>query len=964
MTDRIEIVIADDEESPAWKAWKQVLPLFMNRDFTKVPIMHDSEAPELLDSKNIRIGIALCVESNPKEFWNHFVKLQRAGCRHFIRIVTNNEQPEPWDQLAPRWKRAMGKVCCSKMLNVAEVSSEVQKVANLLSAAPTDPGVMDLLRTLGHSKELIAVLPDFIHGGALDVTNIVLAPARMICNAECGHEEKKEAWEYWAKRNEKWIKDVRKSLDSSWCELPKRGEKNSLALELFETWSAIAPHFDSGTYPCRDSIAETNLLHDLDGMMALLTEIRLVGRGEPGTSSGENIGGETPPLTLDFASTGEPQAPYRVLVVDDHSSCWHEVIRLAAESARILLGHTISIDFSIDGKTLATDSKTELTQVFCNYDLVILDVYLPGDRGPNILRNLRRDVSWLPVVIWTSSSSAELAGEASYHNGYLFKKTSSVKEITDVFVRLLPIGNALRSNILPNPFFNHSIKKLEYRNLAVHFHEWCLKQLDSFHALDGEYFRYFTDHGGRHIVKLFELMQKALQGFLGDRADNLLLPADPKEREAEILGIYLAIICHELGMFPMRIGGQKGTVEDFATLGRAYLDDVRALHAARGMVLIEDATPTNEGKGMGAYWNDLRGQELGKMLHEQKLAARVAVLVGYHARLFKSLKTGDFLQWKSAGADLREKINNLGSSTVLLCRGDGAFRFTFRRLARDFGARSTTQKPMSVNVDEKTERLQKSRERLRRQCALFRFVDALDITASRNPADFLIGSNSLRPQQYGENLKRELCEDAGIENGKVFARMRASAPRLDVVNEVFTYVADAKLLKGEEGKAAFQIIKSTVDEIRVKTPWGSNEQRSPRLTDKEAVGMSKALDAWLAEVWKVLVLKDGETNFLKHLEQIGVLDRRSHRPRLKFSGAKILASLTALSVAAELLDEYAAIDQAGLSDKISLPEASDDERHGFKWGEWDDVPDALITLLKVLPSNERSQAQSDELRKG
>jgi hypothetical protein len=99
---------------------------------------------------------------------------------------------------------------------------------------------------------------------------------------------------------------------------------------------------------------------------------------------------------------------------------------------------------------------------------------------------------------------------------------------------------------------------------------------------------------------LWELLEQAFQPFLQD-AKEALLPIDEKQRELEILGLYLAVICHELGMFPMKIGEK---VEDFAILGRGYLDDVRSLHAVRGMVLLHDATPVDEKQELGQYWND------------------------------------------------------------------------------------------------------------------------------------------------------------------------------------------------------------------------------------------------------------------------------------------------------------------------------------------------------------------------
>ena len=173
-------------------------------------------------------------------------------------------------------------------------------------------------------------------------------------------------------------------------------------------------------------------------------------------------------------------------------------------------------------------------------------------------------------------------------------------------------------------------------------------------------------------------------------------------------------MCHELGMFPMKVGDR---VEDFSRLGKDYLDDVRALHAPRGMVLLQQGSQ----QGGRSYWNDSRGCELGKMLTERHplcdkitMGDLVAVLVGYHARFFRAYRSrisSSGIGWE---ADVGKRLAKLRSPVASLSRADVAFKETFGMLDQ------------AISEDL-------IRDRLRRQCALIRFVDAIDVSSSPEP---------------------------------------------------------------------------------------------------------------------------------------------------------------------------------------------------------------------------------------
>lgn len=823
----------------------------------------------------------------------YLLKLLDKGCRRFVSFCPSGEASAAWPIEIQRHRF------------LKPYLTTVTSLADLAILAEDEAGSQP---SVGLSRYIEAILlqesvKSFSHGSRDDVVNGFLAPARLLPGAK--RIARRDGWV------NIWQQFCRYVLKQKNVEL-QIGHELAAACEPLTRW------VEGKSKSLDDS--------DLERVMMLLTQVRMLAdrKSDKQTDS---------PIPVNVATLGDPNG-FRILVTDDHAAIWQSVFVELLDDLCAKLGGNVQIEFSLDGRTLASDKKQRF--FFGAYDLVLLDVFLGSSSGTgtDILKSIRRDFSQLPVLLWTTSRDEEITSAARLANGILLKKLVSREALIESLAEWVKRGRAVRTKTLPNPFFHHTIQSQDLRELSVDFHEWCLKQLDSFHALDGEYFRYFTDHGGRHIVKLWELLEKAIEPFLHDDTTLFPLAEDEKsarEREREIAGLYLATICHELGMFPMKIGKN---VENFAKLGRDYLSDVRALHAVRGMALLADTE--------GVYWNDLAGMRLSLRLRKfSGLNERLAVLVGYHARFFKSMDEKSFLNGKVARKTLKNKLGALSSSWPAIGSKDTVFGRVFGDLAKQF-------------PDEAV------RKRLRRQCALFRFVDALDVTASRNPADFLIGSNTLRPQQYGENLKRELCESAGIIAGDVYAKMKAPAPEATVVRSVLKFVKKAKFVKAKDGKAALAMIARLDADAQVKSPWGTSV--SEPLNPKEASSLQKSLDSWLAKVWEVLVLKDGETAFLQHLKELGVLDGKSHRPRLVFSGAKLLTSLTSLSVAAELLDEYAAIIDAGLTDKIALPRTVDGMAQGFQWSQdWRDVPEELITLLKVLPEDERKARKQETM---
>lgn len=803
-------------------------------------------------------------------------------------------------------------------------TKNLQELCRFLAESPRDLPIGSIRRYV-EAILLQESIKGFSHGSDGDIVNGFLAPARLLL----GYEPNLQA-DDWSIAWKKFREDI----------LTNEHEHLQVGRELCDACVSVTRWVEASNTRPELPVA------DLERVMLLLTQIRTL--ADHSSSQDSNS-----PKKMPIEPIGE-SGGFKLLVVDDHALAWHPVFEsLYTEILPKLLGKKLQINFSYDGEFIGCGTEQVL---FGSYDLVLLDVFLGQKSGTDTLKTLRRDFSQLPVLLWTTSRDEEITGAARLANGILLKKTVKQKDLVQSLSEWLIRGKSLRSKTLPNPFFHHTIQSSDLRELAVDFHEWCLKQLDSFHALDGSFFRYFTDHGGRHIVKLWELLEKAIQPFLHD--DDRLLPKIDedkpetiRQREIEITALYLAVICHELGMFPMQVGK---SVENFGTLSKEYLNDVRSLHALRGMVMVEDKS--------GSHWNDSQGKKLGGRLHDQafgELPHRLAALVGYHARVFKSLAKEPFLDWtnkyvegRSNKTDVEERIGNLKAPSAGLELSLNSFERSFQSVAKVIGDKG-------------------SRERLRKQCALFRFVDALDVSFTRNPPEFLAGGGNLPCAQYRENLKREVCSEAKINDGKVEVTMRVTAPDKEIVTKICSYLCTEEIGDQNTNKTAIQLVRDS--QAIVSEPWKppiGDSWTVNTLDDNSSVCLQKPLDIWLTKVWQLIVaasqsrcrwsygtwlgrlwmeIVKGKDNakFIKHLKMdIGILDKKSKVPLLTESGARLLASITALSAAGELLDEYRAIVEAGIEDRIRL------NQDGWNWRKTEDPKwpiDGFPSLNAFLP---------------
>jgi DNA-binding response OmpR family regulator len=83
---------------------------------------------------------------------------------------------------------------------------------------------------------------------------------------------------------------------------------------------------------------------------------------------------------------------HRILIVEDET-----------DIARLLELHLVDANFDV---TLAADGHRGMQLCFSRqWDLIILDVRLPGPDGLTICRSLRRELAYVPVLMLTSKSS-------------------------------------------------------------------------------------------------------------------------------------------------------------------------------------------------------------------------------------------------------------------------------------------------------------------------------------------------------------------------------------------------------------------------------------------------------------------------------------------------------------------------------------------------------------------------------
>ncbi|NRA57331.1 MAG: response regulator [Phycisphaerales bacterium] len=152
--------------------------------------------------------------------------------------------------------------------------------------------------------------------------------------------------------------------------------------------------------------------------------------------------GAAAPVQDDFteAVSGSPRnfretTPVRVLLVEDNDA--HALLIEAA------IGQS---DDCIIDRYATAEAAANAVRGFDAFDLMILDVALPGDKGIEFARRIRENATWsgIPIVIFSSSESAADHRSAldAGANSYVVKPLgyeafeSTVKDIVAYWTRL------------------------------------------------------------------------------------------------------------------------------------------------------------------------------------------------------------------------------------------------------------------------------------------------------------------------------------------------------------------------------------------------------------------------------------------------------------------------------------------------------------------------------------------------
>lgn len=557
-----------------------------------------------------------------------------------------------------------------------------------------------------------------------------------------------------------------------------------------------------------------------------------------------------------------------VLLIDDHAVYWRPFFSRIAKTLKC------KFYFSLDGKYVYMDNGVEKDIDLCLpfFDVIILDIII-GDKknGLDILANIRKSLPNMPIVITSTTLEPDLAVSMRCANGFIYKKQINFEKTAALLSDLLKDGCAGQSLSIPNVFFSYNITG-EVREPVLNFTNWTIKHLDGFHAIDNEYFKYFNDHGGRHMISLMGILERLLKPFLFATED--LLGIANSEKDENIICLYLAVLCHEFGMFPLYTASDSGTslenyrseefkkgfpAGDFENVYSA----IRKFHGQRSMLmLVDDRLQYLEFKTI--FLNILQCFNGRKEIVRYKLAA----LCGYHNRFF-SLSSENFLNESKVQSETLQQIENTSLGNLLTKENFGEI---FRKQNSIF------------KKDEK--------EKLRRQCAVFRFADALDIDSSRAIPAYL-GYND-NPNNYIENFKRYIVKTIDIIFGEVIICFNLSEleEKFNIAN---THVFWEKVESQEEYIQEEYILK--IDNMPIA-----------ELTDKKLKVISNAV----TKEFKTLLADVSKKKELKNLLCHPAIGGDS------CSKTKELKNLLCLMVMLELADEYKAVRDVNLQHIIKI----------------------------------------------
>jgi hypothetical protein len=336
------------------------------------------------------------------------------------------------------------------------------------------------------------------------------------------------------------------------------------------------------------------------------------------------------------------------------------------------------------------------------------------------------------------------------------------------------------------------------------------------------------------------------------------------------------------------------------------------------MVMIADPKrrhwPDEEGQYQAwkRFWPDKKEQTQKHLTKEdaaagKRLACAAAIITGYHSR-FLPIDADSFCQWRE---DDKNKLGKKANSSLPKRKlpEEAAIERGLRSISSRFFSPERIQSTL-MRCARAFPKDQSRRDRLRLQCALFRFADAIDVDHTRNPSDFLSLDASVSRIDLRESLKRQVIRAVHADGGSVRFESCVPPPKPNLLK---------KILPGTK-----QAIPPNPWDIGLQKM--DEEKRKQKV--KEIGDLQKELDKRLAEIWESPA--DQAAQLGLSVLKNGKLARES----------KIaIASLTALSVAWEIVDEYECIVECGLLSEVRLAE--------FKWRK-QCPPDKLENMLTML----------------
>jgi DNA-binding NarL/FixJ family response regulator len=113
----------------------------------------------------------------------------------------------------------------------------------------------------------------------------------------------------------------------------------------------------------------------------------------------------------------------RILLVDDHPVVRYGIRQILVDGLK-----DVSVGEASDGERALASIRTD------NWDVVVLDVTLPGASGLDVLKDIRRDYPNLPVLVLSMHPAAQFARRvlAAGASGYLTKDSAPTELVNAI----------------------------------------------------------------------------------------------------------------------------------------------------------------------------------------------------------------------------------------------------------------------------------------------------------------------------------------------------------------------------------------------------------------------------------------------------------------------------------------------------------------------------------------------------